>query len=131
MRGGAWPLLIFGSLLVIFGIGNRIWTEDAIQSATYAFAAAASYLTAAALSLAGRGEAARRGAPPPGEVTRAIPAASAGAVVLALGAGTLGLGFVYGKFLVFGGGGLLALGCVLLARELHAQRRATVGGGPP
>jgi hypothetical protein len=124
MRGGAWPLLIFGSLLVIFGIGNRIWTGDDVQSATYAFAAAASYLTAAAVSVVGRGEPARRGAPPETEVTRAIPAGSAGAVVASLGAGTLGLGFVFGKFLVFGGGGLLALGVVLLVRELRAQRRA-------
>jgi hypothetical protein len=129
MRGGAWPLLIFGSLLVVFGVGNRIWADDTIQSATYAFAAAASYLTAAGLSAAGRGEPVRRGAPPEVAVTRAIPAASAGSVVLALGAGALGLGFIFGKFLVFGGGGVIVLGAVLLGRELNAQRRQVRRGG--
>jgi hypothetical protein len=128
MRGGAWPLLIFGSLLVVMGVGNRIWADAGVQSATFAFAAAASYLVAAALCAAGRREPLRRGAPPEVEVRRAVPAASAGAVVLALGAGGLAFGFVFGKFLVFGGAGVLALGAVLIARELRAQRRAVARG---
>jgi hypothetical protein len=120
-------LLIFGSLLVVMGVGNRIWTEDTIQSATFAWAASVSYLAAAALCAAGRGEPVRRGAPPAAEVTRAIPAASAGAVVLALGAGALAFGFVFGKFLVFGGAGVFALGAGLVIRELAAQRRDMAG----
>jgi hypothetical protein len=60
-------------------------------------------------------------------VTRAIPAASAGAVVLALGAGALAFGFVFGKFLVFGGAGVFALGAGLVIRELAAQRRDIAG----
>jgi hypothetical protein len=114
-------LLIFGSLLVVMGVGNRIWTEDTIQSATFAWAASVSYLAAAALCAAGRGEPVRRGAPPAAEVTRAIPAASAGAVVLALGAGALAFGFV------FGGAGVFALGAGLVIRELAAQRRDMAG----
>ena len=31
MRGGAWPLLGFGSLMVVMMAFNWIWTDDTIQ----------------------------------------------------------------------------------------------------
>ena len=40
MRGGAIPLLCWGTLLVVLMALNWIWTGDAIQVGTFAFAAA-------------------------------------------------------------------------------------------
>jgi hypothetical protein len=124
VRGSAWPLTIFASALALFGVMNRIWESSTIMSATYAFAAGVAYLSAAvSIAVAGR-EPLRRGAPPVDLRVRAIPAASFGAAVLGLGAGALGLGFVFGTSIVLCGVGMLAAGGFLLARELRAQRRA-------
>ena len=124
MRGAAWPLTIFASLLVLMGVVNRIWESSGVMSATLGFAAAMTYLlVAASVALGGR-EPLRRGAPTADLRVRAIPAASLGAAVLGVGAGTLGVGFVFGTSVVLLGAGLLAAGGFLLARELRSQRRA-------
>ena len=62
MRGGAIPLLAWGSLLVVLLAINWIWTGDAIQIGSFAFAALAVYAGAGLLALTGR-SALRRGIP--------------------------------------------------------------------
>ena len=124
MRGGAWPLLGFGCLMVVMMAFNWIWTDDTIQVASFAFAALA-LLTAAAVSvLLGRREALRRGPPQPSGEPRAIPAASLGAVGMGIAVGAILLGLVFGEFLTLIGGGLLVASTALVIREVRAQRRA-------
>jgi hypothetical protein len=123
MRGGAWPLTIFASLMVLMGIANRIWVDSTIQSATFGFAACISYLAVAALLARGRGEPVRRGAPESDGDLQAIPSASLGAVAMGLGVAALTVGFVFGEFLVILGIGQFVVGGWLVVREMRTQRR--------
>lgn len=124
MRGGAWPLLGFGSLMLMMMSANWIWTGDAIQIASLGFAAAVAYVAAAVLLVRGRREPLRRGAPRPGTTPESVPAASLGAALAGFAAATVVFGLVWGRFLVFFGAGLLVASVGVLARERAAQRRA-------
>lgn len=127
MRGAAWPLGIFATVMVLFGFMNRIWEDSTVQSATYAFAAGVIYLfIAGSLAVGGR-QVLQRGAPSSEDRLRAIPAESLGAAVLGVGAAVLGFGFVFGTSMVIAGCGLLVAGGGLVGRELRAQRRARDG----
>jgi hypothetical protein len=125
MRGGAWPLLGFGCLMLVMMTFNWIWTDDTIQVASFGFAAVA-LLTAAGVAILRSGrEAIRRGPPQPSSAPHAIPSASLGAVGIAFGVAAILFGFVFGFFLVLIGAGLLLASACLVARELRAERRAS------
>lgn len=121
MRGGAIPVLAWGTLLLILFIGNWIWDDKPVNAATAAFAAMVIYIWAVVLWLRRR-EAIRRGPPEPQTEAEAVPDASAAAVLIALGAASILFGLVWAKFFVFFGAGVLVLALGRLALELRAER---------
>ena len=130
MRGGAIPLLAWGALLAILGVINWIWTGDAIQVGTFAFAVLAVWLGAALLiALAGR-VALRRGTQEPSAAPETVPQASLGAVVLALSVASILFGFVFGTFPIYFGAGLLivSIGRLTVERRAELRTRRRVAG---
>ena len=130
MRGGAIQLLAWGALLAILGVINWIWTGDAIQVGTFAFAVLAVWLGAALLiALAGR-VALRRGTQEPSAAPETVPQASLGAVVLALSVASILFGFVFGTFPIYFGAGLLivSIGRLTIERRAELRTRRRVAG---
>jgi hypothetical protein len=123
MRGGAIPLLVWALILTVLYALNVVWTGNGVNAAMEAFAVTAIVATALGfVALRGR-EALRRGEPPPSPEPRAVPTASFGAVLLAIGVATLAYGFAFGHFLVYFGAGTIVVALGVLAREAYAQRR--------
>jgi uncharacterized iron-regulated membrane protein len=123
VRGGAIPLLAWGTILLVLYTGNWIWEGRSIQVVPTGFAILVIYGGAALLWLARR-EALRRGPPPAERELDAIPEASTGAVLAALGLASILFGLVWALFLVYFGAGLLLAALGRLALELRAERRA-------
>jgi hypothetical protein len=123
MRGGAIPLLAWSALLIVLLIINWIWTGDAIQVATFSFAAVAILGSAVALTIASRREALRPGPPPPSSEPEAVPTASLGSVMVAVAASAIVFGLAFGSFLIYFGFGLLIASLGIVAREIRAERR--------
>lgn len=123
MRGGAIPLLAWGSLLVVLLAINWIWTGDAIQIASFAFAALAVYAGAGLLALTGR-DALRRGPPPVSSEPETVPETSLAAVLVGLSIACILFGIVWAGFLIYFGAGVLVLSLGRLALELRAQRKS-------
>lgn len=121
MRGGAIPLLAWGTLLAVPLAINWIWTGDAIQVGEFGFAVLVIYGTAAALWLASR-DAIRRGAPEARSEPEALPQASLAPVLVALSVAAILFGLVWANFLVYFGAGVLVLSLGRLALELRAER---------
>jgi len=124
MRGGAIPLLVWGSLLLVLLALNWIWTGDAIQVASFAFAVSSVIGWVIALLTSRPREALRRGPPSASREPQAVPSASYGSVLLAVGAASTVFGFAFGHFFVFFGAGLMVVSAGVVARELYAERRA-------
>jgi hypothetical protein len=120
VRGGAIPLLAWGTLLVVLLAINWIWTSDAIQVGTFGFAALVIYGSAVVLWLARR-EALRRGPPEPRGDPEAVPEASIAAVLLGLSVACILFGLAWAKFLVYFGAGTLALSLGRLWLELRSE----------
>ncbi|MDQ6816445.1 MAG: hypothetical protein M3018_03425 [Actinomycetota bacterium] len=122
MRGGAIPLLAWGTILLVLYAGNWIWEGRPIQVATTAFAIVVMYGGAALLWLARR-DAIERGPPPAEPQVDPVPQASTGAVLAGFGVASILFGLAWALFLVYFGAGLLlaALGRIVL--ELRAERR--------
>jgi hypothetical protein len=124
MRGGAIPLLAWALILAILYALNVIWTGNGVNAAMAGFAVAATVGTALGFIALRPRETLRKGAPPPSPEPRAIPTASFGAVLLAVGVAALVYGFDFGHFLVYFGAGVIVAAAGILAREVYAQRRA-------
>ncbi|HEY2439507.1 MAG TPA: hypothetical protein VGI07_04700 [Solirubrobacteraceae bacterium] len=124
MRGGAIPLLIWALLLSVLFAINLIWTGKALDAAMAGFAVTATVGTALALVTGRPRDALRRGPPQPSAEPRAIPTASYGAVLLAVGVAATLFGFAFGHFFVYFGAGLVIVSLGIIAREECAQRRA-------
>ncbi|HEY6396184.1 MAG TPA: hypothetical protein VIX82_01900 [Solirubrobacteraceae bacterium] len=122
MRGGAIPLLAWGTVLLVLYTGNWIWEGRPIQVAQTVFAILVIYGGAAVLWLLHR-EALRRGPPPVQSGLETVPEASTGAVLAALGVASILFGLVWAQFFVYFGAGVLLAGLGRLALELRAQRR--------
>ena len=122
MRGGAIPLLAWGTLLLVLFIGNWIWDAKPVNAAVAGFGALVIYLAAIALWLARR-ESVRRGPPPPSSGPEAVPTFSAGAPLIGLSIACALFGLVWAKFLLYFGIGMLLLALGRIALELRAQRR--------
>jgi hypothetical protein len=125
VRGGALPLLAFAALLTILLTINWIWTDDAIQVGTFAFAVMVMLTIAAALTISRR-DAARRGPPPPADAPQTVPAASLASVSAGVGAASIAFGAAFGRFLVYFGAGLLIASLGRIAVEARAERRSRV-----
>jgi hypothetical protein len=123
VRGGAIPLLAWGTVLLVLYAGNWIWEDRSIQVAPTVFAILVIYGGAAVLWLRSR-EALRRGPPPPEPEVEPVPEASTGAVLAALGVAAILFGLVWALFFVYFGAGLLLAALGRLALELRAERRA-------
>ncbi len=123
MRGGAIPLFAWAGVLAVLMAINWIWTGDAIQVGTFAFAVLA-VLSAAALLVALAPQALRRGAPQPRPEPETLPTASLGAVLCALAVAAIVFGLAFGRFLVYFGAGLLLSALARVAIEVAAERRA-------
>lgn len=121
MRGGAIPAAAWGTLLVALLTLNWIWTGDAIQVGTFAYAALAVYTVAALLWALGR-DAIRRGPPPPSREPEAVPEASLAAVMIGLSVACVLFGIVWAQFLVFFGTGMVLVSLGRLAVELRSER---------
>jgi len=126
VRGGAIPLFSWGTLLLVLLIINLIWAGSQIQSEMFAFAVTAVYATALALSVA-RPESLRRGPPVRESAPEAVPRTSLAAMALGISMGAMMFGVVFGKFLVFIGGGVWLLAAGRLVVEVRAQRRSLRG----
>jgi uncharacterized membrane protein len=124
MRGGAIPLLVWGVILTLLFALNVIWTGKGLDAAMAGFAVAATVGMAFALIALRPREALRKGEPPPSPEPEAIPTASYGAVLLAIGVAAVIYGFAFGHFLVYFGAGLVVVALGILVREESAQRRA-------
>jgi ribose/xylose/arabinose/galactoside ABC-type transport system permease subunit len=110
-------------LLVVLLAINWIWTGDAIQVGSFAFAAAAIFAVALALIVSARRDALRRGPPQPTRDPETVPAASLGAVLVAVAVASIVFGLAFGHFLVYFGAGLLVVSLGMVLREWLAERR--------
>jgi hypothetical protein len=123
MRGGALPLLAWGTLLALLMILNGVWTGDRIQVATFAFACVVVFGGALALIAIGRSKAARRGEPEAPMRPEAVPVVSLSAVGIAVAVASMVFGLAFGHFLIYFGAGLLIVSLGAVAREVRAERR--------
>jgi hypothetical protein len=123
MRAGAIPLLAWAALLAVLMIVNWIWTGDALQVGTFAFAVLAVLSGAALVAVLSRGEALRPGPPEPSGEPELVVAASAGAVLAALGIASIVFGFVFGTFPIYFGAGVLVIAAGRLVAELRSERQ--------
>jgi hypothetical protein len=124
MRGGSIPLLAWGALLAVLMAICWIWTGDAIQVGSFAFAVVVVWGSAALIAAEGGRDALRRGEPREAREVEAIPTASLGAVLVAVAVGSIIFGFAFGRFLVFFGAGLLLVSVGIVIFEVRGQRRA-------
>ncbi len=121
MRGGAIPVIAWGTLLLVLAIGNAVWNSKPVNGIVAFAASAIIYVLALALWLARR-EAIRRGPPPPGVELEPVPQASTGAVFVGISVATIVFGLAWSKFFVYFGGGILLLSLGRLVVELRAER---------
>jgi uncharacterized iron-regulated membrane protein len=121
MRGGAIPLLAWGTLLLVLCIGNAVWNGRAISAAAAAFAAVVIYAFGLALWLARR-ESIKRGPPPPSSEPESVPEHSLAAVLAGMSVAAILFGLVWANFLVYFGGAMLVASLGRVALELRAER---------
>lgn len=130
MRAGAIPLLawsgLIGALFVIHLLMTGAAVGDPIDTAVFGFAVGI-ILGCAIAGVAEDRDAVRSGPPEPDTGVEALPAASLGALVVAVAVVACGFGLVFGSFLVFISAGLFVAGVFVLARELAGERRARRG----
>ncbi len=131
MRGGAIPIIAWGTLLLVLAIGNWVWDDKLVNGLAATFAVLAIYGTAVLLRLRGGGRVLRKGPPDPDPSPQALPQASSGAVMSGLGFASIVFGFTFGSFLIYFGGGLLIVGLGRLVQELRAERESTAEIGSP
>ena len=121
MRGGAIPLLCWGTLLLLLAIGNWIWDAKTVDGLEATVAALIVYGFAAVLWLARR-ESIRRGPPEPRSKLEVIPLDSLAAVVIGLSIGCILFGLVW-RIPRLLRHGVLVLAVGRLVLELRAERR--------
>lgn len=123
MRGGAIPVVAWGTLLLALFALNWIWEGRLIQVGSTTFALVAVYGTGLGLWLLRR-EALARGEPGRPDAPEALPESSIGAVLAGLSIACILFGIVWAQFLVFFGAAMLLLAVGRTVVELRAQRRA-------
>jgi hypothetical protein len=122
MRGGAIPVLAWGSILLVLYIGNWIWEGGRSIEVAVTLAALIIVYGAGAWLYLARREALRPGPPEPRPVLEALPTHSVGAVLAGLSVGMILFGLAWAKFLVDLGVALLIVSLGRLAVEWRSQR---------
>jgi hypothetical protein len=123
MRGGAIPLLAWGTVLLVLYVGNWIWEGRPVQFGETLLAVLVVYAGAGLLWLLRR-EAIRRGPPPAQPGLESLPEGSLAAMVAGLSVGMILFGLAWARFLVLFGLATLIASGGRLATELRAERRA-------
>jgi uncharacterized iron-regulated membrane protein len=121
MRGGAIPIIVWGTILLVLAIGNAVWDSKPVNGIEAFAASLIIYITALLLWLARR-DSIRRGPPPAETELELVPQASTGAVFIGISVGTILFGLVWAKFLLFFGFGILVLSLYRLAVEIRSER---------
>lgn len=121
MRGGAIPLLAWGTLLLALFIGNWITDDRGVNPAVAGFASGLIYAIGLALWLARR-EALRRGPPRPRRDPEPLPTASLAAAGVGVSVACVLFGIVWSRFFVYFGIGALVLALARIGVELWEQR---------
>ena len=121
MRGGAIPILAWGTILLVLCIGNWVWNDKTVSGAVATAAVVIVYAFGIALWLARR-ESIRRGPPAPRAEPEAVPQASLAAVAIGLSIGCALFGLAWSKFLLYFGIGTLVASLARLTIELRAER---------
>jgi hypothetical protein len=125
MRGGAIPVLAWGTILLVLAIGNWVWDAKPVNAGAASAAVAIVYVFGLALWLSRR-EAVRPGPPEPGPVLESVPQASLAAAGVGVSLGCILFGIAWARFLVAFGIGLLVLSVGRLVLEVRAERRSRV-----
>lgn len=128
MRGGAIPLLVWGSLIALLLALCWVWTGDTIQVASFGFTVVTVIGWVVVLTLRRPRQALRRGPPEPLQEPEAVPSASFGSVLLAVGAASAVFGLAFGHFLIYFGAGVMVVALGAIVREHRAERRARRAG---
>jgi hypothetical protein len=123
VRGGAIPLLVWGTLLLALYAINWIWEGKLVPTLETSFAIVVIYAGGVILWLSRR-EAIRPGPPPADDEVEALPTISVAATVAGLSVGTILFGLVWTTFLTAFGAGMLCLSLVRIVLDVRAQRRS-------
>ena len=123
MRGGAIPLLAWGTLLLVLYIINWIWDAHAMNAAASGVAVVIIFTIGISLWLARR-DSLRRGPPEPSSKPEPLPGESLAAALAGLAIGSILFGLVWGRFLVVFGVGLLVASVGRGVLEWRAERRS-------
>jgi uncharacterized membrane protein len=123
MRGGAIPLLVWGTLLLTLAAINWIWDATGVNQWVFLFAVLVIYLWAVFIWAVSR-DAVRKGPPETRSEPEAIPRASLAAAGTGISVAVIVYGIEFGQFLIFIGGALLLLCLGRLGRELIWQQRS-------
>ena len=121
MRGGAIPILSWGTILLVLAVGNWVWNGKAVGSGAASAAVLIIYAVGVAVWLARR-EALRRGPPEPRTEPESVPHASLAAVGIGVSAGCALFGLVWAKFLLYFGIGMFVASVGRLVLEMRAER---------
>jgi len=121
MRGGAIPILAWGTILLVLAVGNWIWNARTVSGLAATAAVVIIYGFGVAVWLARR-EALRRGPPEPRDEPETVPQASVGAVLIGLAAGCALFGLAWARFLLDFGIALFVFAVGRLVLENRAQR---------
>jgi hypothetical protein len=125
MRGGAIPVLAWGTILLVLAIGNWVWNARLVGGAAASAAVAIVYLFGVVLWTSRR-EAIRRGPPEARPALDSVPQASLAAAGVGVSLGCILFGIAWAKFLVDFGIGLLVLSIGRLVLEMRAERRSRI-----
>jgi uncharacterized iron-regulated membrane protein len=131
MRGGAIPLLAWGTILLVLAIGNWVWDAKTVNGLAATGAVVIIYGFGVAMWVARR-EAIRRGPPEPREEVEHVPQMSVAAMAMGLSAGCALFGLAWAKFLLYFGIAMFVLSLGRLVIELRAERatrRALLNNG--
>jgi dipeptide/tripeptide permease len=120
VRGGAIPVLVWGTILAVLAAGNWIWEDKPVNSGAATAAVVIIYSFGVALWM-NRREAIRPGPPEPRVETETVPQVSTGAVLAGLSVATILFGLPWARFLVYFGIGSLIVSLGRLAVELRSE----------
>jgi dipeptide/tripeptide permease len=121
MRGGAIPILAWGTILLVLAIGNWVWDDKTVNGAAATAAVVIIYGFGVAVWLARR-DAIRRGPPEPRTEAEAVPQASLAAMLIGLSVGCALFGLAWAKFLLYLGVAAFVASVGRLIVELRAER---------
>ncbi|MFZ0383224.1 MAG: hypothetical protein WAL38_35725 [Solirubrobacteraceae bacterium] len=121
MRGGAIPILAWGTILLVLALGNWVWDDRTVNGLAATAAVVIIYCFGLAVSAARR-ETIRRGPPEPRTEPESVPQASLAAVGIGVSVGCALFGLAWAKFLLDFGIALFVISLGRLALELRAER---------